>query len=335
MPGVKALRKVQAGWETTQGTAIATTTIMRLTGTADPGISEVQFAEEDVGILPGTDRSFLPVTGGEMTLGGEATFEQSCIPLACSISNLITGAVDTGGSGKVYTYTFPTTTLPTIRTKTFQAGDNQQAEQMAYCFCKEIKFSGKAKEALKIEHTWEGRGWAPGTYTTTATMPTPANSEVILFGKGLLYIDEPGGTIGGTIKSNTLLGMDLSIKTGQISKFAGNGSTNFAFVQPTASEVKLKITFEHDASSVAEKAAHLAQTVRQIRLLWTGASLTTAGTFTYKTMRADLWGKWTKFEKLDETDGNDTVSGEFSVKYDEALAKYAELVFVHQVSPLP
>jgi hypothetical protein len=217
---------------------------------------------------------------------------------------------------------------------TIEAGDNQQFEEMAYCFCKEIKFSGKAGEALKVEHTWEGRAWAPTTATTNPALPTPANSEVILFSKGLVYIDEPGGTIGGTPKSNTMLGMDLSIKSGWIAKHAGNGSTNFAFIQCTEPEIKLKLTFEHDASSVAEKAAHLAQTVRQIRLLWTGAALTTAGTFTYKTMRADLWGKWTKFDKLDETDGNDTVSGEFDVRYDDILAKYAELVFVHQVSPL-
>ena len=335
MPGVKALRKINVGWETTQGTAVAATAVMRLTGTADPGKTEVKFADENVGILPGTNRSYIPVVGGEITMSGEATFEQACYALAAAVENVITGATDTGGSGKVYTYTLPTTALKTIKTATIEGGDNQQFEEMAFCFCKEVKFSGKAGEAMKIEHTWEGRGWSPTTATTNPALPTPANSEIILVSKGLLYIDEPGGSIGGTVKSNAMLGFEMSMKSGWIAKHAGSGSTAFAFIQSTKPEVKLKITFEHDASAVAEKAAHLAQTVRQVRLLFTGAALTTAGTFTYKTMRADLWGKWTKFDKLDEVDGNDTVSGEFDVRYDEALAKYAELVFVHQVSPLP
>ena len=59
MAGIKALRKLQFGRETTAGTITTPTFIWRGMGTiADT--REVKFPQEDIGYLGGTTRSYTP-----------------------------------------------------------------------------------------------------------------------------------------------------------------------------------------------------------------------------------------------------------------------------------
>ncbi len=58
MAGARALRKLQFGKETTAGTNVDATTIWRGMGTIKDE-REVVFPAEDVGILGGTDRSYI------------------------------------------------------------------------------------------------------------------------------------------------------------------------------------------------------------------------------------------------------------------------------------
>ncbi len=57
--GVKALRKIQIGKETTAGTAVAATTIWRGMGTIEDQ-REIRRIDEDVGVLQRTNRSATP-----------------------------------------------------------------------------------------------------------------------------------------------------------------------------------------------------------------------------------------------------------------------------------
>jgi hypothetical protein len=180
---------------------------------------------------------------------------------------------------------------------------------------------------------WVGRQVDPVTYTAGLT---PSAVETILFGKGKLYIDAASGTLGTTLKSSTLLAMELTIKTGWVPVWTADGSLAYAFIKQTAPEVTLSVTFEHDATSVAEKAAWRAQTARQMRLLFEGATLGTAGTaYSKKTLQIDLAGKWSKFEKLDEIDGNDVVKGTLTARYNTTAALYAVLTVVNELVSLP
>jgi hypothetical protein len=204
---------------------------------------------------------------------------------------------------------------------------------MEYGFVESFKLSGKGGEALMMSAEWKGRQIVVSSFTTAATLPTV---EEILFSKGLLFIDTAGGTIGATTKSNTLLGMDLDAKTGIVPVFAADGQLYFSFTKTTEPEVLLKVTFEHDATAQAEKIAWRAGTARQIRLKWSGSALTTAGTtYTYKTLIIDLAGKWEKFDKLGEQDGNDIVTGTFRARYNATAALFAEMIVVNELASLP
>ena len=63
MAGVKALRKVQLGLESTKGTAVAATALWRGTGTIEDK-REVVFPDEDIGYLSGV---VIRMNGGSST----------------------------------------------------------------------------------------------------------------------------------------------------------------------------------------------------------------------------------------------------------------------------
>ena len=332
MPGVKALRRIQLGREQTSGTGAAATAVWRGLGTLED-MTEVTFPEETVGLLSGTDRAYIAKEGGKLEMEDvEATFEQLPYILEASIKAVNTGVTDTGGSGKVYTYPLATNAAPTINTYTVQGGDNLGAEVMPYGYVESFKLSGKGGEAVKVSATWMGKSVAPQAFTAALSL---VDVEEILFSKGLLYIDTAGGTIGTTTKSQTLLGMELEVPSGWAPVYSADGSINYSTLKNVGATPSLKLTFEHDASSIAQKAAWKAGSRQKIRLQFSGTALTTAGTFTYKTLRIDGAGKREKFDKIGEQDGNDIVTGTFRYRPTGAGADFLTLAVVNQVTVLP
>ncbi len=332
MPGVKVLRKIQLGAESAAGTAVAATALWRGMGSREGG-PVVKFPEEHVGYLSGLDRSYAGSLEAKATLEGEATFEQLPYIFAAGIKNTVTGAADGVGTSKIYAYAFPTTSANTIKTYTIEGGDNQAAEEMEYSFVTGFKLSGKPREALMVSADWIGRQISTSTYTGAIAVPTV---EEIPFATGVLYLDAIGGTIGTTLKSNTLLGMEVDVKTGLQPVWTGDGQLYFAFHKQVAPEITVKMTFEHDTTSVAEKAIWRAQTARLLRLQFTGSAVGTPGTtYSKKTLRLDMAGKWEKFDKLDEIDGNDVVSGTFRARYNGTAAQFATFTVVNELTALP
>ncbi len=333
MAGIRKLRKIQLFLETAAGTAGAATTIWRGQGTIEDQ-RQVIFPDEDIGYLSGVDRAYTPNLLAALTMDDTpATFEQLPYLLAAGVENVVSGTTDTGGSGKIYTYTMSTTAAQTLKTYTIEGGDNQEVEEMEYSFVESFNLTGSSSEAVMMGAEWKGRQVTVSGFTTTATLPAV---EEILFNKAVLYIDTAGGTIGTTTKSNTLLGFDLAVTTGVVPVFAGDGQLYFSFTKIAEPEVTLGVTFEHDATSAAEKVAWRANTARQVRLKINGSALTTAGSgYTYKTLIVDLAGKWETFDKIDEQDGNDIVTGTLRARYNSTAALFAEFVVVNELSSLP
>lgn len=333
MPGIRALRKVLIGKESTgtPGTAVAATTALRMTGVIED-LREVVFPTEDVGLLSGVDRAYVPKLLAGMSIEGEATFEQLPYFLEAGIEHT-SPTTDTGtGTGYIYTYTLPTTAQKSPRTYTLEGGDDQEAEEMEYSFIKDFTLSGNAGEAWKVSSNWTGRQSSTCTFTpsTDAAIPTV---EEILFSKTKLYIDTT--TMGSTLVSNTLLSAELKVATGFQEVFTAEGNLYFTFVKQVQPEVILTITFEHDGSATAEKALWRAGTARLIRLTALGSALSVAGAHTYKTLQINLSGKWEKFEKLDEMDGNDIIKGVFRARYNSTAVTFGSVVVVNELLSLP
>lgn len=330
--GIKALRKIQLGVETTSGTAVAATALWRGMGTIED-TRETVFVEEDVGLLSGTDRSYVPILGASLSLTSTpATFEQ--LPYIGEMGiKTVTPAQDGAGSGYIYQYTEATTATPTIATYTIEGGDNIAAEEMEYSHAESFTIEGNAGESVMMSTELRGRQVATSSFTGAISLPSV---DEILASKGKLYIDAIDGTIGSTQISNSLLNFTLNWTTGLIAVPTLDGALYFSFVKKTAPEITLDLTFEHDSSSVAEKAIWRAETPELVRLQFEGPALTTAGTsYTYKTFNIDLAGKWDNFGALADQDGNDIVTGTFRARYNSTAAFFAELLIVNELTTLP
>ena len=333
MPGVKALRKLQIGAETTQGTAVAATTIWRGFGTIEDD-REVVLVDEDVGILAPTDRAYVPRVHALLDMDEiEATFEQLPYIFEAGVK-LVSPSADGSGSGYTYAYELSTSAQNTLRAYTIEGGDDQQAEEMEYSLVQKFVLSGTVGEALKMSAQWMGRQVANTTYTASLSLPTV---EEILFGKTSLYIDASGGTIGTTQISSTLLDMNLAVDTGVIPVFAADGNLYYSTHKISGDDMQviLSMTYEHNSDAVGQKTIWRGPTERLVRLEATGSDLSTSGTHSTKKLRIDLAGFYTDFSKLGENNGNDVYEVEFTGRYVDADSLFCEFLVVNELSALP
>ena len=326
MAGIRALRKIQLGKETTAGTKVAADIIWRGTGSIHDNMDLV-FPTEDIGMLVPVGRSYIARYEAGLTLNDtEATFEQLPHLFEMGIESVTPVA---GTSDYTYTYVMPYASTDLVSstdlaTYTVEGGDNAAAEEFGYGFARSISLTGSAGQALMMSAEIVGRQVEAGTFTPGIAI---ADVEEILFGMGKLYISNVKAFPATDLISNQLLGMSLSINTGWLPVYTADGALYFSFIKQTTPEVTLQITFEHDTTAIAEKVNWRAQTPRIISLVFTG----TDG----KELAIDIAGKWASFDVLGEQDGNDIVSGTFIGSYNSTVGGMFQVAITNLLNALP
>lgn len=316
MAGLKAFQRVQYGLESTAGTAVAAGKQWRGNGSMIDDQREIVNPPELTSVAVPTTRTYSPKLLAALSMAATpATFEQLPLILTAGIKKVESGVADGAGTGYVYAYPFPTTALNTLSSLTLQSGDNQQAEAMEYSFVTDFKLTANAGESVMMSASWNGRQAAPATFTGAATIPTV---EEILAGMGSVYIDDGGGTIGTTQLSQSILAMELSVKTGWRPKwFIDGGALYFSrnYYDIDSVELMLSLTFEHDSTGVAAKADWRANAEKLIRLEFAGSALGTSGTYDNKLLRIDMSGQYKKFDPLSDQNGNSIYKAQFRGAY--------------------
>jgi len=329
--GVKALRKIQFTFETTAGTGLATTAIWRGEGVLNDERTIV-FPAEDVGSYLPRERSYIPQLGGTVTLSDTpATFEQLPVLFASAIENVYTGTLDS--SGYVFTYDIIDTVAGTQQTLCFEAGDDQRQDSLTYGYAEEITLSGAKGEAVMMGATVRGQQVVDTSFTGALTLP---DVEEILFQKGNLFIDAT--TVGTTTKSNTWHAFELTIPSGWKALHTADGNLYFGstvYRGHRENEITGSITLEHDSSAETEITAARNETLRLMRMRFQGSTLTSAGTYTYKTLQMDFACKYTAVPSLEDEEGDDIVTLPFKVVYDDtAPVLGAQFIVVNNVLTL-
>jgi hypothetical protein len=292
---------------------------------------EVQHVPENVGYISKTNRTNTPKLLAYCTMSGVATFEQFPYIAEASIK-LETPAQDGSGSGYIYEYGAPTTSVNTTQTYTLEGGDNQQAYEMEYSFCKSWTLSGAGANSLQVSSEWFGRRVQKANFTGAISLPAV---DEINFSEGKLYIDAVSGTMGTTQVIGTWLDFSLKYDSGLKEQFTGDGNKYFNHTESTGPEVTLDITVEHDSDAVSLFDDFQAETARQVRMLFQGPALTTAGTtYTYKTLQIDLVGKVEKWGTPQDKDGVSTIPITFRGAYDGTSAKFFDVTVVNELSSL-
>ena len=331
--GTRVLSVTQIGKEATKGTEANASVILHGKVVFPEDTREVVFPERDLGIAPGTDDSYIPYLDAKLAFPDrEATYEEAPYFYEAGIKK-VTPTQDGVGSGYIYTYPLWTTTVPDVRTYTIEGADNVGEEQAVYCFCEDFKIGAKTKAAAMIGGNWRGQQVAVGTKTAGLSL---LDVEEILGQLGTLSIDNEDDAFGDTPVTDLITAWELSVKTGlRPDDSTDNNSLTWSSIAFTKPEVMLKMTFKMQTNAIAEKANWRNQVSRLIRLQNEGSTLTTPGTtYTKKTHRIDLAGKWQSFDLVGEEDGMNIVVGNFKAAYNATAAFFAQLLVVNELTAL-
>lgn len=320
----------------TPGTAVAATTQWRGVGGTIEDQRDLVFPEELNAIAIPTDRSYVPALLAGLSMADTPlTFEQLGYILNAGMKD-VTPVQDGAGTDYISAYDVGTTSRNSIATYTLETGDNQQGEEMEYAFVTDFAIKGTAREALMMSGTWVGRQVTDSTLTSTS-IPVV---EDAMAGKGSVFIDAIGGTIGTTQLSNSILSMELTCTTGWRPKFFIDGNALYFgihYFDMDSFSAQLSLTFEHDGTAVTEKLNWRNQVARMIRLQFEGSAAATGGTtYSNKTLIIDAVGKYSKFEALDSQDGNNILRATFDIKYNLTEASSPLVItLVNELTALP
>ena len=335
-PGRKDLRRVQFGWENpaAPGTQVVATARWRAPTDGIEDMLTVEQIPEHIGKFTGSDRSTVTAYKSQLALPETpATFEQLPYLLAISLGGPKAGVQDGAGTDYLYTTAIAEGTIPTIQTLTVEAGDDNQAYEFGYGHCPEFKLAGAGGETLKMSGMIMGQQKTTATFTAGVSLPTV---EEVLVSKGKIYLDAISGAYGGTQIVAQVLAVDLNFKAFLIPKYTLDGLLDFTMVIYTGHEITGSILFENDTQAQAEILNYETQTARKLRLQFEGATVGTPGTtFSKKTLRIDLPIKFSRFGPLTDQEGNDTILGEFTSRYNTTADDSGSIVVVNELAALP
>lgn len=332
---LKQLKRIQIGRETGDlGTEVAATTFLAMEASLNDE-SEIEYPPEEVGIISGRGRSYIPKKDASIELPETpATFEQLPYLLNMAVKG-VAGVQDGAGTGYVYTYALPYNAAQSPYTYTFEVGDDTQAEIITACFVDELTITGEAEGAWMVEANIRGWPGGPTTFTNNLSIPTV---EEILFGKTALYIDDVDGDFSGAQVTNAFRSFELSISDFFMARWHGDGSDDVYYtriVMAPNPAIELKFVLDHSATAVAERAYRRDRTPRLIRLEALGTALGTGATYNNKTCRIDLAGTYMEPEPYEDDDGVMTVEFSFKNHYDATYTARGSIIVVNELSALP
>jgi len=334
------MAKIYAGWpynlcqmgrEAAAGTAVAATIVWRGPFGSPEDDRNRNIAEESIGLIAPTTRTYDTWLGAKLAMPEtELTTQQVAHILEAGMMNATPGA----GPAYLRTYLYSLTATPNpIKTYTLELGNQistADLKKLVYAYVEEFTLSGKNEEAWKMSASWRGQQMAT-LANFTAALSAPAVNEV-MFANTLLYIDEPGGTIGTTQKLGVLMGASIKVKTGIAYVPVGDGGLFYTAVKYTRPEVTYTLTLELEQDTgvstvAAERAKFEAGTGRLIRLKNTDAAT--------RILQIDLSGKYTKIGGYDKQgDGNTTVTFEGRCDYSATDALFFTIALTNKLATL-
>lgn len=329
--GVRKLRKLQFGREAVAGTAVAATDIWRGPANILNDTRNIVKVEEDTGQLTPGDRTVTTFYGAEIGLESTpATFEH--------LPHIFEGGInaevptqDGAGSDYIREYVIGEPTN-SVKTYTWEGGDNSDAGEMEYSYVESFTISGEAMGMVNLESAlWKARQYTDTSFTGALTLDTV---EEIVMAKGKLYIDADGGSFGGTQVTGELVGFSLAVNTGWQAVPVGDGNLYFPSIKNVGPTATLDITLEHSTAAVVERANWRTQTVRKVRLIWEGSAVATPGTtYSYQTFIIDIRGIWSSITQLDDQDGDNVVTLTLDLSDDSTTAE-SKIIIVNEVAAL-
>ncbi len=329
--GIRALNKAiirpeQTGGSVTLGGAIGWTGEAHIKDDTEPK-NQIEFVGRTMPRL----RPYVAVNKASCSFNSmPASYELLMYILDAGVEGGV-GVADGAGTGFIHSFDYNKNTVPSIRSYLIFTGDNTQAYSMAYSFVESFSLTATPDDAMMMEAKWIGRKKNTATFPAS---PTYHNDETIYGKQTTFYIDDADGTIGTTAITATLLKWSLSVTTGWKSKFTvDDGQTyfNYAYFDIGSWKAELSMTYEHDATGLAEQAKYTSGLIRLVRLQVEGSALETPGAETNKRLTIDAAGYYTSFSEIKEQEGNNIVECSMTLGYDIESTEGLNFTLVNEI----
>ena len=319
----------QIGKETTKGTAVAATAVMRGPFAMAIPNGDPEVLDEAVGSrIIGERNAPAPLTDVSLAMPEMAlSYEQFPYLLEASVKPV------TPSGSNPYTYEYePSDTSPDARTYTLRLGNKLVATDqqiVPFSWVEEWKATYKSDQATwRMSATWRGQRMYAGAFTNSVALPSVVEA---LTGNTRLYIDNSGGTIGTTEAPGVLLEFSLTYRSG-IRWVPIGGSNRYPaalkFGKPSV-DFTIRYELEEDTgvSRVAtERSAADAGTLRLIRVKCPGTGS--------RDLIFDMAAKYRKPGGYDEQDENVNVAFDGYATYSSADALFFKTTVINLLSSL-
>ena len=328
-----AFYKIQAGKETTHGTAVAATAKWMAYALHPPvGDLEWHLPEEERGSLAAYHRAYAPQRRAEMgDLEGDATFEDILYPLLMAVKGGVTPTQPDGTTSTyLWTFTPNLTSANDPDTFTVEWGDDNQAWESEYVFATSLTISGALGEAWRVRASLVGRQHTPTTFTAGLSDRTV---ESCLTNLSKLYMDDSGGNIGTTQITGAFVDFEWRLPAHFVPFFTADGQKYFTThsEQKMAPELDLTLVLDSTTKTLLTT-KYTAGTIQLVRVAGEGSNI--EGDYN-KYIYIDGAYLIRDIDELTEQDGKTVVRLHLIGQYDSTWGKLFEIAVENSVSTLP
>ena len=321
------LRKFQAGFETTPGTAVAATA--QLVGAA----SYTPEIEREFEAFPRGVRA--PVTGGGIakskgslfSFSGNLSYEEILYPLASGLKAPAISGI--GPYVHLFDQSLTTIVAPKALTLEYVIEDGTTKHfqrEAAYCTTRSFEVGIAFNELATVSFELFGR--AEQTSTMTAALTPVTGRKLIPSNLFTIAIDDTWAGLGGTAKSTLIRAATLKITTGLEPDYTLDGRTDLDFTGLRYGMVDgaLSMTLEHNADAATEIDKWRTGALRFVRLKATDGT---------KIVQFDMAAKYLSPPSFSEDAGIEIATMELGLEYDATGAKAFVATITNSLAALP
>lgn len=228
--GSEFAKRVQAGVESTRGTAVPATFILLPDQNGFSAQERRLFHQpQDERVLlerfVNTRRQLAGIEEVSWSFQGDATYEQ----LPYFLNGVIEPATVTGTGPYTYTYAPNYAASNAQKTYTIEYGDDLQAYEIEFAYLKTLTMSGGAHSPVKMSAQGGARQKSEVSFTGSLTAPTV---ETIMGNSCQLYYGTSWSNLtgGGTLATATLIDWSITMESGLMPSKRTDGTDYFTLL---------------------------------------------------------------------------------------------------------
>ena len=338
--GIKILETIQAGKESTKGTAVAATRRIIADGSYER-IQEVsEFTDQNSGVFARVPRQgVITKNASEIEITTPLDFQQILLPLLSGVKGAVTPVSGTGDE----TWTFlPSTSAPpaldayTMEFAEVSPDDNSNME-FAYGLTEEIEITASDDGLPELRWKMFGRSTTDTTMTPALAVPSLAYAANPLWA---VAMNDSWATLGDTPILAQIYGFRWSYKNAVHPGFYLDNRTtlDFSTEEFGRPEIELELDVVHDPAAAAfvqtEEADKTSQNLRFVRCELVGG---TVGLLNYTvTLDGAFYHAADSMQQRgSDRDGNITTRMHFVSSYDSTSSNQVQIEVINELATFP